>query len=149
MNRQDAAIYAQIGNRLGQELIHHAGQEPVVLRPEWLSKAISFALDDPGVRRDHGLVNLPKLAEIWDNPTKPDSDRYEPTVHPLLLKLMNRCDLGYQVAGPRHVADHRVGGCNGTNPEAGRVVDSRKPEEIERTIVCRFVERESRKESVT
>ena len=97
-----AKTYAVILNELGH-LIHYSTdpvlKDTVILKPEWLSKAISFVLEDDRVKAQNGLVRHSHLAEIWDNPNR-GADRYPANLHPLFLKLMERCDLSYQVELP-------------------------------------------------
>ena len=97
-----AKTYAAILNELGH-LIHYGSdtvlRDTVILKPEWLSKAISFVLEDPQVKAQNGLVRHDRLRHLWDDPARGE-DRYPPQLHPVFLKLMERCDLSYQVELP-------------------------------------------------
>ena len=94
-----AKTYAAILNELGH-FIHYSTdpvlKDTVILKPEWLSKAISFVLEDKQVKEQNGLVRHSHLAQLWDDPAR-GADRYPKHLHPVFLKLMERCDLSYQV----------------------------------------------------
>ncbi len=67
----------------------------VVLKPNWVTKAISLVLEDDRVREAHGILAHAELPRIWsvDEMGKP----YEPHLYPLFLRLMERFDLSYQI----------------------------------------------------
>src|SRR5205823_5909150 len=57
----------------------------VVLQPEWLTKAISYVLEDAPTRNANGVLYHGRLKEIWSG----DSERYyPPRYHPYFLRLM-------------------------------------------------------------
>lgn len=97
-----AKTYAAILNELGH-LIHYSTdpvlKDTVILKPEWLSKAISFVLEDKQVKDQNGLFRHDRLSEIWDDPAR-GTDRYPQNLHPVFLKLMEKFDLSYQVELP-------------------------------------------------
>jgi len=101
MGEEETKDFVRISHRLGH-LIHYehdpALRDIVILKPDWLSIAISFVLDDKQTREAHGLVEFSKLGQLWNDPTKPEEFRYEPAMHPLFLRLMERFDLSYRVA---------------------------------------------------
>jgi len=103
MDDEEAKDFIRISHRLGH-LIHYehdpALRDIVVLKPDWLSTAISYVLDDKQTRADHGLVQFSRLAQLWNDPARPEESRYEPGLHPLFLRLMERFDLSYKVAVP-------------------------------------------------
>jgi len=102
MNDNEARLFVTISHRLGH-LIHYqhdpALRDIVVLKPDWLATAISFVLDDEATRRAHGLVHFSRLKQLWDDPTRPEDSRYPVALHPIFLRLMERFDLSYRVAG--------------------------------------------------
>ncbi|WP_201377868.1 COR domain-containing protein [Ktedonobacter sp. SOSP1-85] len=67
----------------------------VVLKPNWVTKAISLVLEDEGVRAAHGILAHEELPSIWsvDEEGKP----YEPYLYPIFLRLMEKFDLSYQI----------------------------------------------------
>jgi hypothetical protein len=105
MGADEAKEFVRISHRLGH-LIHYEHdsllQDIVVLKPDWLSTAISFVLDDEKTRDSHGLVSFERLAKLWDDPKRPKGDRYSAKFHPIFLRLMERYDLSYRIADAHH-----------------------------------------------
>jgi len=103
MDEEEAKDFVRISHRLGH-LIHYehdpALQDIVVLKPDWLSTAISFVLDDAQTRTAHGLVSFARLGHLWDDPKRPQ-DRYPSAIHSIFLRLMERYDLSYRIAEPQ------------------------------------------------
>ena len=140
-----AKVYAAILNELGH-LIHYSTdpvlKDTLILKPEWLSKAISFVLEDKPVKEQNGLVRHSRLEKLWDDPAR-GSDRYPQHLHPVFLKLMERCDLSYQVELPEADAPP-------TNLMA-QLVPSKRPDQweedwvlkagdTEQTQICRILD---------
>lgn len=102
MDVDESALFLTLEHRLGH-LIHYAHdkalQDIVVLKPSWLATAISFVLDDGKTRDAHGLVPAARLSQLWDSPERDPANRYPPDLHPIFLRLMERFDLSYRVAG--------------------------------------------------
>ncbi|HEY4032442.1 MAG TPA: COR domain-containing protein, partial [Ktedonobacteraceae bacterium] len=67
----------------------------VILKPNWVAKAISLVLEDKGIRDRSGILVDTDLSRIWavDEQGQP----YDPALHPLFLRLMERFDLCYQI----------------------------------------------------
>ena len=62
----------------------------VVLQPEWLTKAIGFVLEDRTTQEMDGILPDHRLKEVWwDHPFKHEP-RYEPTIYPFFLQLMEK-----------------------------------------------------------
>jgi C-terminal of Roc, COR, domain len=143
-----AKTYAAIFNELGH-LIHYSTdpilKDTVILKPEWLSKAISFVLEDKQVKDQNGLFRHDRLSELWDDPAR-GGDRYPHHLHPVFLKLMEKFDLAYQVELPE-------AGSQPTSLMAQLVPSSRpegwqqdwilKPDDTERTQICRLLDKET------
>ncbi|HEX5733912.1 MAG TPA: COR domain-containing protein [Blastocatellia bacterium] len=108
MDEDEAKDFVRISHRLGH-LIHYEHdpllRDIVVLKPDWLATAISFVLDDKQTREAHGLVSFARLSQLWDDPARAEEFRYDPKLHPLFLRLMERFDLSYKVALPSDEAD--------------------------------------------
>jgi len=102
MDEEEARLFVSISHRLGH-LIHYehdpALRDIVVLKPDWLATAISFVLDDKQTRDAHGLVSFARLGQLWNDPERAEGFRYPPTLHPVFLRLMERFDLSYRIAG--------------------------------------------------
>jgi hypothetical protein len=101
MDEDEAKDFIRVAHRLGH-LIHYAHdpalRDIVVLKPDWLSTAMSYVLDDRQTRDSHGLVEFARLGEVWNDPARPAESRYDASLHPLFLRLMERFDLSYKVA---------------------------------------------------
>jgi hypothetical protein len=99
----EANDFIRISNRLGH-LIHYEHdpllQDIVVLKPDWLSTAISFVLDDEQTRAAHGLVSDARLGQLWNDP-KRQTNRYPIKLHPIFVRLMERYDLSYKISDAR------------------------------------------------
>jgi len=88
------------------ELMHDLGQtvyygddsglsETVVLKPEWLTKAIGYVLEDKATRDARGVLDHRRLGEIWQ---RPDGDHYPRRYHPYFLRLMEKFDVSYRIS---------------------------------------------------
>lgn len=71
----------------------------VVLKPNWISRAISCVLDDPQVRQANGLLTHHELPRIWA--TDEQGQPYPPALYPVFLRLMERFDLCYHLEPAR------------------------------------------------
>jgi len=102
MDDEIARLFITISHRLGH-LTHYendpALRDIVILRPDWLATAMSYVLDDEKTRNAHGLVDFTRLGYLWNDPTRPAETRYPATLHRIFLRLMERFDLSYRVAG--------------------------------------------------
>ncbi|MEP7136778.1 MAG: COR domain-containing protein [Chloroflexota bacterium] len=102
MDDEIARLFITISHRLGH-LTHYendpALRDIVILRPDWLASAMSYVLDDEATRTAHGLVKFSRLGQLWDDPTRPVDTRYPDSLHRIFLRLMERFDLSYRVAG--------------------------------------------------
>lgn len=77
-----------------------AGEEVVILNPDWLSRAVARLLDDPETRQDHGLVEVQKLERVWRSPGRDGTPGYEPDTYPALIELMEINELAYRPREP-------------------------------------------------
>jgi Leucine-rich repeat (LRR) protein len=102
MTEDEARDFIRVSHRLGH-LIHYEHdsvlRDIVVLKPDWLATAISFVLDDEHTRSNNGLVTLCRLTQLWNDREQPPDFRYAPHLHRVFLRLMERFDLSYRVAG--------------------------------------------------
>jgi small GTP-binding protein len=67
----------------------------VVLKPNWVTKAISCVLTDEETRVANGILFHSALPRIWGKDDK--GQHYEPHLYPVFLRLMERFDLSYQI----------------------------------------------------
>ena len=70
-------------------------RDVVVLNPEWLTKAISYVLDDRPTMHAGGVLNHARLREIWQDREEGYANRY----HPYFLRLMEKFDISYRLDG--------------------------------------------------
>jgi hypothetical protein len=88
------------------ELMHDLGQivyygtdeglrDFVVLDPEWLTKAISYVLEDDVTKRSDGVLDHARLAEIWRD--RQDGQAYDARYYPYFLRLMEKFDVSYRL----------------------------------------------------
>ncbi len=100
MDDGTADLFITISHRLGH-LTHYqhdpALRDIVILRPDWLATAISYALDDGPTRDAHGLVHFSRLSHLWKGTTRPTDTHYPEQLHKIFLRLMERFDLSYNV----------------------------------------------------
>ncbi|MBN8656841.1 MAG: leucine-rich repeat domain-containing protein, partial [Anaerolineae bacterium] len=145
-----ASLYAVILNELGH-LIYYRGddtlKDTVILRPDYLSKAISFVLEDKVSKDYHGLVEHTHLNEIWNDPARSENERYPKDLHPIFIRLMEKFDLSYQVTMPELAAP--------PTSLIAQLVPNLRPDDwlevwgnlnagdVERTQVCRVLDAET------
>ena len=88
------------------EMLHLTGQviyyaedralrDFVVLDPEWLTKAISYVLEDEATRQAGGILDHARLRRIWQD--HGSGHAYQPAHHPYLLRLMEKFDVSYRI----------------------------------------------------
>jgi hypothetical protein len=90
------------------QLLHDLGQiiyfgdddglrDIVVLNPEWLTGAISLVLDDADLEATGGILEHSRLRQIWAG--RGDGPAYPAEQHPFFLRLMEKFDICYRLAG--------------------------------------------------
>jgi len=103
MDEKEADLYLLLAHTLGH-IIHYRNdtvlQDTVILKPDWLTKALSFVLDDKETRKNRGLVKLSRLNQLWHDPQRPETERYPVEFHGKFLKLMELFDISYPVKEP-------------------------------------------------
>jgi internalin A len=67
----------------------------VVLKPNWVTKAISRVLDDEAITKAKGILRHSELPRIWG--TDEDGLKYEWYLYPAFLRLMEKFELSYQI----------------------------------------------------
>ncbi|MAT45170.1 MAG: hypothetical protein CL609_22815 [Anaerolineaceae bacterium] len=153
MDDEISRLFIKISHSLGH-LTHYENdptlRDIIILRPDWLATAMSYVLDDEQTRLAHGLVKFSHLSYLWNNPTRSSDTRYQETLHPIFLRLMERFDLSYRVADPSEK--------NELNPLSliGQLVPDIRPKnisdvwkekpsdgDIQQIQVCRIVDAQS------
>ncbi|MBD2359214.1 leucine-rich repeat domain-containing protein [Tolypothrix sp. FACHB-123] len=100
IDEKQAEIFLRISHTLGHFIHYHYDptlRDIVILKPDWLAKAISFVLDDEMTRKRNGLVEFEHLSQLWSNPPFVGEEGYPKELHPIFLRLMERFDLSYKV----------------------------------------------------
>lgn len=95
-----AELFVRVSHTLGYLTHYHYDpilQDIVILKPDWLAKAISFVLDDETTRCRNGLVEFEHLSQLWSHPPFAGEVGYPKDLHPKFLRLMERFDLSYKV----------------------------------------------------
>ncbi len=95
-----AELCIRVYHTLGNIVHYHYDsllKDIVILKPDWLAKAISFVLDDEETRRRNGLVEFEHLSQIWSHPQFENESGYSEQLHPIFLRLMEKFDLSYKV----------------------------------------------------
>ena len=100
MDEPQAELFLKISAGSGLLTHYHYDtilRDIVILKPDWLAKAISFVFDDKTTRERSGLVDFDHLSNLWQNPPFKDEIGYSKELHPIFLQLMERFDLSYKV----------------------------------------------------
>ncbi len=69
--------------------------DTIILKPNWIAKAISLVLEDKGVQDRSGILVDADLSRIWA--VDEHGQQYDPALYPLFLRLMERFDLCSQI----------------------------------------------------
>ncbi|OYD93859.1 hypothetical protein CDG76_17985 [Nostoc sp. 'Peltigera membranacea cyanobiont' 210A] len=100
IDEEQAELFLRISHILGHFIHYHYDptlRDIVILKPDWLAKAISFVLDDETTRKRNGLVEFEHLSQLWSHPPFAGEEGYPSKLHPIFLRLMERFDLSYKV----------------------------------------------------
>ena len=96
----DTSTLAAIMNDLGY-IVHYADDEKlrddVVLKPEWLTKAIGFVLENRATAEREGILPDSDLHTVWHDHAFPNEPRYDSTLYPFFLRLMEKYDVCYRL----------------------------------------------------
>ncbi len=71
----------------------------IILKPNWVTKAISRVLTDEATRKAHGILLHSELPRIWARDEEEQS--YPSQLYPVFLRLMERFYLSYQIEADR------------------------------------------------
>ena len=96
LTEPETSTLAKLMHDLGL-VIYYADDEGLkdimVLNPEWLTKAISYVLNDEATRQAAGVLDHSRLRQIWNDPAGGYDRRY----HPYFLRLMEKFDISYRL----------------------------------------------------
>lgn len=102
MDEMERETFGRYLHDLGKILYFH--DDPmlrtlVVLKPNWITKAISRALTDPQVQQAGGVLDYRELPRIWA--TDEEGNPYPPALYPIFVRMMERFQLCYQLEPER------------------------------------------------
>ncbi|MBI5296787.1 MAG: hypothetical protein HY869_15010, partial [Chloroflexi bacterium] len=108
----DTETLAHLMHDLGY-IVHYSDDEKlrddVILKPEWLTKAIGFVLEDRATQDAEGILPDARLTQVWRDHPFEKEPRYDPALYPFFLRLMEKYDVSYRLPEERHaslVAQH-------------------------------------------
>ncbi len=105
LENEQAELFLETSHRLGRLIHYHNDptlKDIVILKPDWLAKAISFILDDEITKNNQGIITIERLRQIWKNPPQKNDQGqaetgYPDKLHDIFLRLMERFDLCYPI----------------------------------------------------
>ncbi|MBT7073193.1 MAG: hypothetical protein HN855_13850 [Anaerolineae bacterium] len=96
----DTSTLASLMHDLGY-IVHYSEDEnlrnDVVLKPQWLTKAIGFVLEDRATQEADGILPDERLFEVWHDHQFKDEPRYTSDLYPFFLRLMEKYDVSYRL----------------------------------------------------
>ena len=100
LSQIDADTLAHLMHDLGY-IVHYSDDErlrdDVVLQPQWLTKAIGFVLEDRVTQDWEGILPDGRLHQVWHDHPFPNEPRYDPSLYPFFLRLMEKYDVSYRL----------------------------------------------------
>ncbi|MBI5823763.1 MAG: leucine-rich repeat domain-containing protein [Chloroflexi bacterium] len=139
----DTETLAHLMHDLGY-IVHYSDDEKlrddVILKPEWLTKAIGFVLENRGTAEREGILPDDQLYKVWHDHAFPNEPRYTPDLYPFFLRLMEKYDVCYRLPDDRKaslVAQH----VPQTRPELPWLPEQEPPTDQRRiAMVCSMEE---------
>jgi internalin A len=71
-------------------------RESIIRKPQWLSKAIGFVLEDSVTNAAAGVLAHARLDDVWRT-GRAKKDQYASDLHPFFLRLMEKFDVSYRI----------------------------------------------------
>jgi len=100
LSQLDADTLAHLMHDLGY-IVHYSDDEnlrdDVVLKPQWLTKAIGFVLEDRATAEREGILPDGHLTQVWRDHAFEGEPRYDPNIYPFFLRLMEKYDVCYRL----------------------------------------------------
>jgi len=138
----DTETLAHLMHDLGY-IVHYADDEKlrddVVLKPEWLTKAIGFVLENRATAEREGILPDGELYKVWHDHAFPNEPRYDPEIYPFFLRLMEKYDVCYRLTDGKAslVAQH----VPQVRPELPWLPEQEPPQNLRRiAMVCSMEE---------
>ena len=96
----DTETLAHLMHDLGY-IVHYSDDEKlrddVILKPEWLTKAIGFVLEDRKTQELDGILPDNRLYQVWHDHSFEGEPRYDAELYPFFLRLMEKYDVCYRL----------------------------------------------------
>ena len=134
----DTETLAHLMHDLGY-IVHYSDDEKlrddVILKPEWLTKAIGFVLEDRATKDAEGILPDDQLYKVWHDHDFANEPRYEADVYPFFLRLMEKYDVCYRLTDGKAslVAQH----VPQVRPELPWLPEEKTPDNLRRiAMVC-------------
>ena len=101
MTATDASALIGMLHTLGHIVFYDSDvlRDFVVLKPEWLTRAISYVLEDKQTHTSHGILDHRRLSDIWCEHRDPAKESYPPHYFPYFLRLMEQYDVSARLEG--------------------------------------------------
>ena len=139
----DTDTLAHLMHDLGY-IVHYSDDEKlrddVVLKPQWLTKAIGFVLEDRATQESEGILHDNRLQKVWYHHPFENEPRYDPSLYPFFLRLMEKYDVSYRLPDDRKaslVAQH----VPQVRPELPWLPEENPPENLRRiAMICAMEE---------
>ena len=138
----DAETLAHLMHDLGY-IVHYSDDErlrdDVVLQPQWLTKAIGFLLEDRATQESEGILPDTRLQKVWHDHSFENEPRYDPSIYPFFLRLMEKYDVSYRLPDGKAslVAQH----VPQVRPELPWLPEQDPPEKLRRiAMICAMEE---------
>jgi Leucine-rich repeat (LRR) protein/GTPase SAR1 family protein len=142
LSQIDTDTLAHLMHDLGY-IVHYSDDEKlrddVVLKPEWLTKAIGFVLEDRATQNAEGILPDARLTQVWRDHPFQNEPRYDPFLYPFFLRLMEKYDVSYRLPEGRAslVAQH----VPQVRPELPWLPEQDPPAELRRiAMICSMEE---------
>lgn len=71
-------------------------RDSIIRKPQWLSRAIGYVLEDPPTNAAAGVLKHSRLDAIWRT-GRTKKDQYASALHPYFLRLMEKFDVSYRI----------------------------------------------------
>ena len=96
----DTETLAHLMHDLGY-IVHYSDDEKlrddIILKPEWLTKAIGFVLEDKTTDENEGILPDNRLYKVWHDHSFEGEPRYDAELYPFFLRLMEKYDVSYRL----------------------------------------------------
>jgi hypothetical protein len=110
-------------------------RDDVVLQPEWLTKAISFVLEDRTSQEMDGILPDGRLPEVWRDHSFENEPRYDPSLYPFFLRLMEKHDVSYRL--PNGTASLVAQHVPQVRPDLPWLPEQKPPDDLRRiAMIC-------------